>query len=234
MSDLTADANMTIYTKVVTAEEVSLTQVKSPALPLAPTQYMQQYQDQLNNILRLYFNQIDTLIGQLRLGNLNTLGLPYGSFADTTDQPIVANTATVMTFDTTDFASGVSIVTSGGKASRITVTTAGIYNFQWSGQFQNTDTQLHDVSVWVRKNGTDVVGSTGLISIPNSHGGVDGHTIAGWNFFFSMNANDYIELWWSATNAAVSIQAYPAGTSPTRPTTSSLVATMAFVSALPT
>lgn len=224
---------MTAYTKVVTTEEATLTVVNAPTLPLAPVQYQREYHDALNNILRLYFNRIDALVSQLTLGNLNTLALPYGSFADTTDQTTTANTATVMTFDTTDFANGVSIVTSGGKASRITVATAGIYNFQWSGQFQNTDTQLHDVSVWVRKDGTDVVGSTGLVSVPNSHGGVNGHTIAGWNFFFSFNAGDYIELWWSTSSAQVSIQAYPVGTTPTRPSTSSLVATMAFVSALP-
>lgn len=32
---------------------------KFPTLPLAPTQYDQAYQDQLNNILRLYFAQLD-------------------------------------------------------------------------------------------------------------------------------------------------------------------------------
>jgi hypothetical protein len=224
---------MTAFTQVVTTEESSLTTVKSPALPFAPIDYRRDYQDALNNILRQYFSQIDTLTSQLRVGLLNTLALPYGSFADTTDQTTTANTATVMTFNTTDFANGISIVTSGGKASRITAITAGIYNFQWSGQFINTDTQIHDASIWVRKNGTDVVGSTGLISIPNKHGGVDGQGIYGWNFFFSLNANDYIELWWSTTDAAVSIQAYPVGTTPTRPSTSSLVATMAFVSALP-
>jgi hypothetical protein len=224
---------MTAFTQVVTTEESSLTTVKSPALPFAPVEYQREYQDTLNNILRQYFNTIDTLTSQLRVGLLNTLALPYGSFADTTDQTTTANTATVMTFNTTDFANGISIVTSGGKASRITAITAGIYNFQWSGQFVNTDTQIHDASIWVRKNGTDVVGSTGLISIPNKHGGVDGQGIYGWNFFFSLNANDYIELWWSTTDAAVSIQAYPVGTTPTRPSTSSLVATMAFVSALP-
>ena len=207
---------------------------KAPALPFAPVQYAQKYQDDFANILRLYFTQLDSALAAL----LDTRGgaslsLPYGSFADTTDQTTTANTATVMTFDTTDFANGVSIVTSGGKASRFTVAVAGIYNFQWSGQFQNTDSQLHDVSIWVRKNGTDVVGSTGFVSVPNSHGGIDGHIITGWNFFFSLNAGDYIELWWSTTNAAVTIQAYPVGTSPTRPSTSSLVATMAFVSALP-
>jgi hypothetical protein len=222
-------------TSIVITEAIALTPTKAPALPFAPVEYDRVYQDTLNNILRQYFNTLDNFVSQLSLsagGSGAGLYLPYGSFADTTDQPVVANTATVMTFNTTDFANGVSIVTSGGLASRFTVTNPGIYNFQWSGQFQNTDSQLHDASIWIRKNGTDVVGSTGYISVPNSHGGIDGHGIYGWNFLFSLAANDYIELWWESDNAAVSIQAYPAGTSPTRPSTSSLVATMTFVSAI--
>lgn len=208
-----------------------------PSLATAPVEYDRQFTDQLNNQLRLYFTQIDNLSATL----LNTSGTrylsaPYGAFADTTNQTVAAaDTGTVMTFDTTDFANGVSIVTSGGKASRVTVTNAGIYNFQWSGQFQNTDSQDHDASIWVRKNGTDVVGSSGLVSIPSSHGGIPGHIIAGWNFLFSLNATDYIELWWEADNTAVTIQAYPAVTTPpaaVRPSTSSLVATMTYVSRL--
>ena len=31
----------------------------APNLPIAPVDYSQQYQDQLNNVLRLYFNQLD-------------------------------------------------------------------------------------------------------------------------------------------------------------------------------
>jgi hypothetical protein len=37
----------------------------SPSLPLAPKEFDQQYQDQLNNILRLYFNQLQATLGQL-------------------------------------------------------------------------------------------------------------------------------------------------------------------------
>ena len=37
----------------------------SPALPLSPKEFNQQYQDQLNNILRLYFNQVQATLGQL-------------------------------------------------------------------------------------------------------------------------------------------------------------------------
>ena len=32
---------------------------KAPNLPIAPVEYSQQYQDQLNNVLRLYFSQLD-------------------------------------------------------------------------------------------------------------------------------------------------------------------------------
>jgi hypothetical protein len=35
-----------------------LRNVTPPNLPLAPDEYQRQYQDQLNNVLRLYFNQV--------------------------------------------------------------------------------------------------------------------------------------------------------------------------------
>jgi hypothetical protein len=37
----------------------------SPALPLSPDEFNRQYQDQLNNILRLYFNQVQSTLSQL-------------------------------------------------------------------------------------------------------------------------------------------------------------------------
>jgi hypothetical protein len=131
-----------------------------------------------------------------------------------------------MTLDTTDYSNGVTL----SNSSRMNVKNAGTYNFQWSGQFVNTDSQIHDVSVWLRKNGTDIAGSTGFISVPNSHGGVDGHLIVGWNYFLELAANDYIELWWSATNTAISLQHLPTQTSPTRPSTASLITTLNLVS----
>lgn len=48
-----------------------------PNLPLAPSEYERRYQDQLNNILRLYFNQLNNPgdIGGSTL-NLNPVTLP--------------------------------------------------------------------------------------------------------------------------------------------------------------
>mgnify|MGYP002261237199 CR=1 FL=1 len=153
------------------------------------------------------------------------MNAPYGAFQSTADQmAAAANTAYAMTLNTVDYANGVSVASN----SRITVTDAGIWNLQWSGQFENSDSQLHDARIWLKINGTSVTGSTGFISIPNSHGGVNGHSIAGWNYFLSLNANDYVELWWETDSTQVSIQTYAA--SGNYPSTASLIATMTFVS----
>jgi hypothetical protein len=48
---------------------------KAPNLLIAPVQYDKQYQDLLNNALRLYFNQIDNFSGEVaqRIGSQQVL-----------------------------------------------------------------------------------------------------------------------------------------------------------------
>jgi hypothetical protein len=216
----------------ITLKTGALIPPKAPNLPIGPKEYNQRYQDQLLADLRRYFNTLDNTLGLL-LGTGGGGGkyvrFPYGAFQSGVDQTATANTATIMTFNVTDYSNDVSIVSS----SKITVVNSGVYNLQWSGQFENVDTQLHDASVWIRVNGADVVGSNSITSVPNKHGGVNGHTIAAWNYFVQLNAGDYVQLMWSTDDAQVSLQYYAAGTSPTRPTTASVIATLSFVSALP-
>ena len=276
---------------------------KSPSLPVGPLEYDQRYQDQLLNILRLYFNTLDNTFGSLLGvggGGGKFIRSPYGSFQDTTVQTAPVNTAQVMRFDTTDLANDVSIVArtvaftasralttlnvsavssgtiylgmtitgagvpsgtlitafgtgtgttgtytvstsgtiaseamTGSVASKITVAQAGIYNLQWSGQFLNTAAQIHEVNVWLRLNGGNVPGSTGRVSINAKHGAFDGGALPAWNYFVQLQANEYVELWWSTPDTAAYLTSYVAGTSPTRPTTASVIATLSFVSALP-
>ena len=201
-----------------------------PRLPSAPAQYDAQFIEQYSNVLRLYFNQLDNLTGTL-VGNAGGrfIRFPYGAFSSDQDQTAAANTATLMTFNTTDFANEVSI-----SSSKITVNNAGIYNLQFSAQFRNTDTAFQDVYIWLRQNGVDIPGSTGFISVPNRHAGTDGHAIIGWNYFIEMNATDYVEIYWSVPTVDVTIQHLAASGTPTKPSTQSVVATLSFVSALPT
>ena len=204
-----------------------LVKVAPPALPLARDDYDRPYQDQLNNVLRLYFEKLNASLNSL-IGATGGrfLQFPYLAISDFVSHTVTANTANAMTFNTVDFSNECSLVAN----SKMTAGINGLYNLQFSTQFQNTDTQLHDVSVWLRINGVNVTGSTGFISVPNQHGGVPGHAINGWNYYVQLNAGDYVEIWWSTTNAAITIQTYAASVGPVRPSTASNVATLTFVS----
>jgi len=216
-------------TYVVTSQ-YELNRAVAPRLPAATQQYDVNYINQLNNILRLYFNQLDNITGQLSTsGGISGVRFPYGAFSSNQSQTTTANTATLMTLNTTEFSNGVSIT-----SSKITVAAAGIYNLQFSAQVQNLDNAPQDVFIWLKQNGTDIVGSTGKVGIPaRKSAGVPSHDIKGWNYFVSMAANDYIEIYWSPTIATVTIEYYAASGTPTKPSTQSVVATMSFVSALP-
>lgn len=192
-------------------------------------------QNSFASVLRLYFNQLSNAVS----GILSSIGgayirNPYGAFSDFNNQTTTANTATLMGITTTDFSNGVSV-----SSSKITVQNAGIYNLQFSVQLENTDNAPQDVYIWLRQGndgGTsaDIVGSTGKVGLPARKSvGDPFHDIKGWNYFVSMAADDYIQIYWSTTNAAVSIATYAASGSPTKPSTASVVATMSFVSALP-
>ena len=51
---------------MIVISDFEINQVASPNLPLSPMQYDRQYTDQLNNVLRLYFNRIDAILNQLK------------------------------------------------------------------------------------------------------------------------------------------------------------------------
>jgi len=202
-----------------------------PNLPLGTEEYERRYQDQFTNVLRLYFNQLKNALNEL-LGNAGGrfLAFPYGAFSSYTSQSTTANTATLLTMSNTDFSNGVSLAT----GSKMTVEFAGIYNLQFSVQVQNLDTAPQDMFIWLRQNGVDIVGSTGVIGLPaRKNVGDPSHDIKGWNYFLSMKAGDFVQIYWSPTIATVTIPTYAASGTPTKPSTASVVATLSFVSALP-
>jgi hypothetical protein len=50
---------------LIVTSDFELQKIAAPALPQATSLYSQSYQDQLNNVLRLYFNRLNNIIGQL-------------------------------------------------------------------------------------------------------------------------------------------------------------------------
>lgn len=215
----------------IITSEYELNKVAAPNLPLATPEYSQQYIDQLNNVLRLYFNRLDALLGQLMTSSGGAgIRLPYGAFSSYTTQSTTANTATLLTLSNTDFSNEVTLAT----GSKMTVANAGIYNLQFSVQVENLDNAPQDMYIWLKQNGTDIVGSTGVIGfLARKNPGDPSHDIKGWNYFLSMEANDYVQIYWSPTIATLTIPTYAASGAPTKPSTASVVATLSFVSALP-
>jgi hypothetical protein len=210
----------------------NLSNTSAPALPFAPTAYSREYQDILNNILRIYFLGVDNAVNNLLSGTGGQyLAAPYGAFQDSTTQ-IAANTTTAypITFNTTDFSNGVTMV----SGSRFTVANAGMYNLQFSVQLDNSTNNAVDIDIWFRKNGTDIPASNSRFgSAPRKSAGDPFHIIAGLNYFIDMQANDYVELIWRTSDVGATIKNYAAGTNPTRPAIPSVIGTLTFVSRLP-
>ena len=153
--------------------------------------------------------------------------VPYGSFQDLSDQAIASTTvAYPMEFDTLDFALGMSIV----DTTKIKVDYSGLYNFQFSSQFTNTDSQIQDISVWFRKDGVDIPNSNGEFTITERHGSIDGSLIATFNLFIELEKDSYVQIMWRASNTAVQMTHLAAQTSPTRPGTPSVILTVSYVS----
>jgi hypothetical protein len=201
--------------------------VVAPRLPAAPIQYDAQFIEQYSNILRLYFNQLDSLTGAL-LGESGGryVRFPYGAFHDTTTQTAAATgTAYAVTFNSTDLSNDVSI---GSPTSKIVVANAGIYNFQFSLQLDKSSGAAGHTYIWARVNGVDVANSASEVAIQ----GTTAEAIPAWNFVLSMNALDYFQLMWSVDDTNIQLKAVAAA-APV-PAIPSVILTTTFVSALST
>ena len=151
--------------------------------------------------------------GKSNWNRLNYFGCPgyWASFWDLTSQTAVANTPTTILLRSADLDnSGISIASN----TTITFAYAGVYSITFSIQFTNSDNSIHDINVWLRRNGTNVVASDSRFSITSRHGGIDGNVIGTVNFVLKLAAADYLELIWATSNAATYIHAEAAQTSP--------------------
>lgn len=220
---------------------MNIQQIQPPALPLATEDYLRTYQDQLNNVHRLFYNRLtqsfNSLIGpplpDISPGGSN-LYFPYAAIQRTTNKTFAANTSTQITFDQNDFLSGCRNDGTDG----IRVDQGGIYNYQFSVQFSNTDSQIHAAWIWLRINGVDVPGTASRWDITAKHGSSDGYVVAAANFYVQLAPEDTIEMWAAvsqayvpATSNGVYMEAYPVQTTPfPMPAIPSVVATLSFVS----
>lgn len=214
---------------MIVTSESELNQVAAPNLPLAPMEYNRQYVDQLNNVLRLYFNRLDAILAQLRTSDdidPTNVNFPNGLFFNTADQTLAAiNTGYPITFDQTYLNNFVALQS--GSTSKIEVAVSGVYNFQLSAQLKSTNASAKDVQIWI-KRGTTTIGYSGhRYTIEGS----DNHMNVVWIFDIDLAATEYIEMYWGANDTNVTMEAIAA--SAPYPAVASAVMAVNFVARLP-
>jgi hypothetical protein len=126
----------------------------------------------------------------------------YGTFYSTITQSGSANVSQSMSYNNTDYASGVSIV----NGSQITLQNVGIYNIQFSAQLVDTSFGDSTIRIWLKKNGTNVPNTATKIFLPSNE-----ELVAAWNWIVpATSPNDYYVIAWQTTDNDAHILYEPA------------------------
>lgn len=218
-----------------------LTNPRSPALPLAQTEFSPQYTNRYSNILRLYFNQLDAAWqGVLGTNGSQYLQTPHIAASANADQIASGDDVpTLVSWDAVESISGFTL-DPGGYAI---ADQDGVYKIDYSLQLANTDNASHDVFVWLQVNGDLVSGSSSRFTVPaRKSAGVFGFIVAYSSIEFEITKDDEIRLWWATEKAynpvgpvaGVYMENLPEQTLPyPRPSNPSAVGSINYVSRLP-
>lgn len=230
---------------------MAMTQFRAPALPVPSPEYDQRQQTDLIRALRIYFNWLDSLTpqqaqsykaenfyGGLFSGYGRGLFLPYASVQDLADQILTtALTPKLVRFNSIVAENEMFYVGNDG----IHVNYSGMYNVQYSFQLVNTANAQHYAWVWLRRNGVDVPGSATKFSVlPRKSPSLHAYVCAISNVVLSLDAEDYVEIWWAAdaiyvpaTSDGIYMEYYAADSEGfTHPSIPSAIVTITFLSAL--
>ena len=185
---------------------VKITDLTAASTPLAGTE-----------LLEIVQSGVSVKAAAADIGNsatavpyLSLAGRAYISAYDTSDQTGSVSAATAIKLNTTGFSSGISVANNGsGVPTRITFAAAGTYMIAPSIQFINSINTDYDVTVWFRKNGTDIANSATVLTVAKSSDGGAGYFQI--VFYEQVTAGQYIEVMWLPENAGVTIDYTAAG-----------------------
>ena len=206
----------------------------SPNLPLAGLDYSRQYHDQLNNVLRLYFNRIDSNTQALFGNNGATyLQAPHAMFMSDVDQSSGGTTvANLLTYNTIVISQGITVRDLG----YIWFDQPGQYLVTFSLQVTNRGNAAQVFEVWAAQNGNNYPLSNTRFDIPARKSLSEwSHIAPAISGIFTVRNPDTESLtlkWWS-DSTDVFLEHYAAGTNPTRPEIPSVIITVNFISRLP-
>lgn len=129
----------------------------------------------------------------------------YGNFVSDSDQTLsLANTQTPIRLSRDLVAQQMQYRDS--DRSIIEVFESGLYVVTVNAQITSTNSSSKNVYFWLRKNDSDLTGTTRIVTISGNNVST---TFSSTNTV-SMGANDALRHMWAATNATVTLQAVPA------------------------
>ena len=171
-----------------------------PAVPNFPNggnAYEQRYQNELNNIHRLYLDRLNFVVSQLVSPNNGGrfLFFPHIGASDSTNQYASGNnTPTVVAWNTLEAGSGFTLNPPGSATPAQT----GIYKITYSIQVANTANAVHDAVFWLRIDGVDLPNSSTFFSVPaRKSAGVPSYICAYSEVVFPITADSVVELIWA-------------------------------------
>jgi hypothetical protein len=133
----------------------------------------------------------------------------YGVFSDSTTQTDFS-TARPLTYNTTEATNGVHL---GIPSSRIYFDATGVYNIQFSAQMDLASGAQEQVTIWFRRNGTNIPRSATYVTIKNQNE----FQVPAWNYVDTFQAEDYVELMVHSDGADARFPAYPSNAVPAIP-----------------
>ena len=210
------------------ATQNNISKIENPALPIPPeNNLLRTYLDDLNNILRLFFNRLANNVNLIsgEYGG-RFIESPNGKFFSTTDQnAAVVNTAYALQFENTYLGEAISIT--GTPKTRITPTHSGVYNFALSVELKSTSASTKTVNFWVRRSGVDIA-NTSREHVISGSGSIN---VFSYTSSIDISTGQYIELMWATDDTNITLN-HQAAASPA-PVVPSTLVTANFISALP-
>ena len=149
---------------------------------------------------------------------------------------VALGASAAIVLDAVDYSNGIFVGSATANtlpSSRIYVSYDGIYNLQFSLQLLNYSNAEDNVTVWLKKNGTDVPLTASIEQVNSKHGSSPGAVIMALNIFQQLSAGQYMELYWTSDTGNTVLGTAPPGTAPVHPASPSAIVTVSFVSALP-
>jgi hypothetical protein len=205
-----------------------------PALPFAPGEYSQLFHDQYNNVLRLYFNQLNstvsTVVGRDGAAFLQT---PHAMLMSDQDQANAGITlANTLTYNQPVIQQGIEV----RNGNEIWFEKSGQYLVTFTLQVTNRSNDTQEFEVWAGFNGSNYPLSNTRFDIPaRKSSTVWSHIVPAITGIFTVTnpTTEYLTIKWWASSTDVFLEHYPVNTSPTRPAIPSVIMTVNCISRLP-